>query len=663
MKITAIVLAAIIGSSWAVAYANTEDKPITLEEYARNAQFIDVKISPQGKYLAATSRNETGSVRLTVLDISSRAVLSATELRGNESVNTFNWVNNDRLVMSLAREFGPLEMAVPTGEWFAMDADGSRRVMLTGPRSRDGQWVAADVIDWLPDRPNEVLISTYSYTSREPWLDISRMRVDTGRKRSEGRVPIRAQRGVPPRLLTDSKGEPAVAVGLDPSNTDDVIIISREPGRRGNWREIARYPVLKGGFTPLTFAGNDSLVVGLSDTNSDTRGVALLDLETGKEELIALHPDTDVVPIMSFKEGRSDEVIGVSFEYETISALFFEDVADRDFVAVVQSLHATFPDRQVGVRSATTDGNLMVISVRNANHPPQFFLFDRKNVQLSNLAEASSWLNRDSLPQTQSVVYESRDGLAIQGLLTLPRDKEAKDLPLIMLPHGGPHGIRDSIADIDRDAKVLAQHGYAVLQPNFRGSGGFGRKFEEAGYKAWGTDMINDMTDGVMYLVNQGIVDKNRVCAYGASYGGYAALMSAVREPDLYKCTVGFVGVFDLNLMLTEGDIPRSQSGREYLARVLPDTEEGRNAQSPVHNLDKLKAPVFLIHGAEDIRVPIIQAERLRDALEQRNHSLEWMVKEDEGHGFYKPEHNVERWQRMLRFFNRYIGSEYQPAE
>ncbi|MCH8491835.1 MAG: S9 family peptidase [Idiomarina sp.] len=663
MRITTIIFAAMIGVNWAGAYANTEEQPITLEEYARNAQFIDVKISPQAKYLAATSRNENGSVRLTVLDINSRAVLSATELRGNESVNSFNWVSDDRLVMSLAREFGPLEMAVPTGEWFAMDADGSRRVMLTGPRSRDGEWVAADVIDWLPDRPNEVLISTYSYSAREPWLDISRMRVDSGRKRSEGRVPIRAQRGVPPRLLTDSKGDPAVAVGLDPSNTDDVIIIVREPGRRGNWREIARYPVLDGGFTPLAFAGNDSLVVGLSDTNSDTRGVALLDLESGDEELIALHPDTHVVPIMSFKEGRSDEVIGVSYEYETISALFFEDVTDRDFAAVVQSLHATFPDRQVGVRSATDDGNLMVISVRNANHPPEFFLFDRKNTQLSNLAQALPWLNRDSLPQTRSVVYESRDGLTIQGLLTLPRDKEAKDLPLIMLPHGGPHGVRDSIADIDRDAKVLAQHGYAVLQPNFRGSGGFGRKFEEAGHKAWGTDMINDMTDGVMYLVEQGIVDKDRVCAYGASYGGYAALMSAVREPDLYKCTVGFVGVFDLNLMLTEGDIPTRQSGREYLARVLPGTEEERNAQSPVHNLDQLKAPVFLIHGAEDVRVPLIQAERLRDALEERNHSLEWMVKEDEGHGFYKPEHNVERWQRMLRFFDRYIGSEYQAAE
>lgn len=655
MRIVTIFLAAMIGGGGVVAQANTEVQPITLEEYARNAQFLDVKISPQAKYLAATSRNEGGSVRLTVLDINSRAVLSATELRGNESVASFHWVSDDRLVMSLAREIGPLEMPALTGEWFAMDVDGSRRVMLTGPRSRDGEWVAADVIDWLPDSPNEILISTFAYSSREPWLDISRMRVDSGRKRSEGRVPLRAQRGFQARLLTDGNGDPAVAVGLDPNNADDIIIIVREPGRRGNWKEIARYPALSGGFTPLAFA-SDNLVVGLSDTSTDTRAVALLNIETGDEEVIAVHPDTDVAPIMSFRRGGAREVIGVAYEYETIDSLIFQDVNDREFASAVQSLSATFPNRQVSVSSTTRDGKLMVISVRSVNHPPQFFLFDRENVQLSSLAEAFPWLNRDSLPQTRTVIYQSRDGLSIQGLLTLPRDKEAKDLPLIMLPHGGPHGIRDSILDIDTDAKVFAQHGYAVFQPNFRGSGGFGRSFEEAGHRNWGTDMINDMTDGVMYLIDQGIVDKDRVCAYGASYGGFAALMSAVREPDLYKCTVGFVGVFDLNLMLTEGDIPTRQSGRDYLARVLPETEEGRNAQSPLHNLDQLKAPVFLIHGAEDIRVPLIQAERLRDALEARDHSLEWMVKEDEGHGFYKPEHNVERWQRMLTFFNRYIG-------
>lgn len=647
----------------APAVADAVVPPISLEEYARNAQFIDVKISPQGKYLAATSRNAEGGIRLTVLDINSRAVLSATEFRGNESVYEFHWANDNRLVMSIAREIGALDMPVPTGELFAMNADGSRRVMLTGPRSRDADWVSSQVVDWLPERPNEVLISSYSFTSAEPWLELYRLRIDTGRKRREGRVPLRAQRGVPVQLLTDASGEPRIAVGIDPGDSNDVVTVIREDRRANRWREIHRVPEGQSGFIPLAFTADENVVVGLSNADTDTRGVVLLDLESREEQMIALHPNTDVSPIMSLRQGRPHEVIGASYEYETIDAVFFDDVQDRAFARTVQSLLATFPDRAVMVNSATADNNLMVLSVRGANHPPQFFLFDRERTQLMSLADASPWLNRDSLPQTQTVFYQSRDGLTIQGLLTLPANKEAKNLPLIMLPHGGPHGIRDSIAQLDRDAKVLAQHGYAVLQPNFRGSGGFGKAFEQAGYKRWGTAMINDMTDGVLYLAEQGIIDKDRVCAYGASYGGYAALMSAIREPDLYKCTVGFVGVYDLNLMLTEGDVPRSASGRNFLARILPSSEEGRNRQSPVHNLDSLKAPVFIIHGAEDVRVPIIHAERLRDALQEREHPMEWMVKENEGHGFFKPEHNVERWQRMLAFFDRYIGPNAQASE
>jgi acylaminoacyl-peptidase len=298
---------------------------------------------------------------------------------------------------------------------------------------------------------------------------------------------------------------------------------------------------------------------------------------------------------------------------------------------------------------------LAILSVRSANHPVEFYIYDIKNKQLSYLLNASPWLKAEQLAQTQAIFYKSRDGLDIHAILTLPDNKEAKNLPLIMLPHGGPHGPRDYL-DYDSDAKVLAQHGYAVLQPNFRGSGGFGRSFLQAGYQNWGTTMIDDMTDGVLHLVKEGIVDQNRVCAYGGSYGGYAALMSAVREPDLYKCTVGFVGVFDLNLMYTDGDIPQRKSGINYLEMAIGRDQQRLDAQSPIKHLDKLKAPVFIIHGKEDQRVPIIHADRLRAELEKRNHPFEWLVKEKEGHGFYKPENNVERWEKMLAFFDKYIG-------
>lgn len=167
--------------------------------------------------------------------------------------------------------------------------------------------------------------------------------------------------------------------------------------------------------------------------------------------------------------------------------------------------------------------------------------------------------------------------------------------------------------------------------------------------------MINDMTDGVMHLVDKGIADKNRMCVYGASYGGYAALMTVIREPDLYKCTVGFVGVYDLNLMFEQGDISEADAGQNYLSMVLPTDKEEREMQSPLHQLDKLKVPVFIIHGGKDVRVPIEHAHRLRKALDEKDHPYEWLVKEKEAHGFYKPENNIERWEKMLKFFDKYL--------
>ncbi|MEC9319684.1 MAG: prolyl oligopeptidase family serine peptidase, partial [Pseudomonadota bacterium] len=168
--------------------------------------------------------------------------------------------------------------------------------------------------------------------------------------------------------------------------------------------------------------------------------------------------------------------------------------------------------------------------------------------------------------------------------------------------------------------------------------------------------MIDDMTDGVDYLIEKGIADPERMCVYGASYGGYAALMSVIREPKKYKCTIGFVGVYDLNLMFQEGDISEAKAGVNYLSKVLPTDKAERESQSPVHQVDKLEVPVFIIQGGRDVRVPKEHAFRLRDALEKRNHTYEWLLKPGEGHGFYKPENNIERWNKMLVFLDKYIN-------
>lgn len=302
--------------------------------------------------------------------------------------------------------------------------------------------------------------------------------------------------------------------------------------------------------------------------------------------------------------------------------------------------------------SSTNDTNQVIFRVGNANNPTVFYLFDKSARKLVKLAEAKPWLKDLTIPKSQLITYNARDGQEISAVLTLPNGA-AKDLPFVLLPHGGPHGLYDALSDMDSDAKVLASHGYAVLQPNFRGSGGYGLPFEKSGFRKWGTTMIDDMTDGTMHLVKQGIVDKDRMCVYGGSYGGYAALQNVIREPDLYQCTIGFVGVYDLDMMFEKGDIPENQSGINYLNQVLPIGAQ-RDLQSPVKNVDKIKVPVFIIQGEEDERVPKEHAFALRAELEKRDMPYEWMMKSGEGHGFYKPENNIERWEAMIKFLDKH---------
>ncbi|MCC5452329.1 S9 family peptidase [Rheinheimera sp. UJ51] len=630
------------------AVVSVQAAELTLEDFARPSQFLEIEISPSGKYLAATSRSEEGNVYLNVIEIKSNKIISVRHFTGRDSIGSIDWANNERLLITLVRDIGALEQPVGTGEIFAVNADGSNARMLTGYRS-ETEKDPAQVINYLPDDDKYVLITTSTPNRKGSFSLVKRLNIENGRTRQVARAPMRSS-----GMITDNNGVARMAVGEDQDNDNEMVMMYRKD-EKSDWVTLRRYGQRDGSFLPIAFLADNKRVVGLSDTQTDTKALSVMDPETGKEEILAHHPKVDVTPSFSIEDGFLKEVIGASYEYDTHEDVFFADVKDKTFSGYLQSLKAAFPGKKIALNSATRDNSILVLTTRSANHPPEFYLFDTKNNQLSFLLNGRPWMKSELLAETKAIIYKSRDGLDIHAILTLPRGVEAKNLPLIMNPHGGPHGPRDFL-EINPDAKVLAQHGYAVLQPNFRGSGGFGRSFLQAGYQNWGTTMINDMTDGVMHLVEQGIVNQDRVCAYGGSYGGYAALMSAVREPDLYKCTVGFVGVFDLNLMYTDGDIQERKSGINYLEMAIGRNQEQLDAQSPIKHLDKLKAPVFIIHGEEDRRVPIIHAHRLREELDKRNHPYEWLVKEKEGHGFYKPENNVERWQKILAFFDKYIG-------
>ncbi|WP_105189204.1 alpha/beta hydrolase family protein [Pseudoalteromonas sp. T1lg48] len=641
---------AVIGSSGsAMAKVNQQ----TLEDYARHAKFIDMKISTKGSYLAATARADDGSMRLTVLSVKDREIVSIIQGKPGESIFQFDWASDDRIVAATARDYGMYEQPYLTGDIMAVNADGSNKRVIAGPRSGGDNMKIAFIADVLPENDDQIMITSRSPFSNEPYIELERVKISSGRKRSEGKIPLRAYKNVGVGVIVDAKGNPRVALGTDPNGGNQSVIVARE-NEDAPWQEIMRFDANEGSFTPLTLLDEHTLV-GLSDNNTNTQAITTLNLKTNKQEVYAAHPKTDLLPVYSYKNGRPAEVIGAAYEYDEIDVLFFDGIKDKGFASVIHSLRKAFKNQIVTITSSTLDNKLMVVRTASANNPRQFYLFDNERRKLLPLSKAKPWLDVAVIPQTQIIDYQSRDGHTIKALLTLPLG-EAKDLPLILLPHGGPHGIRDSITSMDGDAKVLASHGYAVLQPNFRGSGGYGKDFEQLGHRNWGTTMINDMTDGVQHLISSGIADKQRVCVYGASYGGYAAVQSAIREPDLYQCVVGFVGVYDLDMMFNEGDISEAKAGINYLNRVLPATKEERQAQSPVYNVDKLKAPIFIIQGSDDARVPKEHAFALRDALKERNHPFEWMMKDGEGHGFYNPDNNIERWQKMLAFFDKYIG-------
>jgi dipeptidyl aminopeptidase/acylaminoacyl peptidase len=261
------------------------------------------------------------------------------------------------------------------------------------------------------------------------------------------------------------------------------------------------------------------------------------------------------------------------------------------------------------------------------------------------------------MAKSEPITLKARDGIALHGYLTKPSGKEdAKNLPLVVFVHGGPYGIRDDWA-FDPYVQMLSSRGYAVLQVNYRGSGDYGSAFLKAGYHEWGGKMQDDVTDATDWAIAQGVADPKRICIFGGSYGGYAALEGAVKEPDLYRCAIGYVGVYDLRLMTTRGDIPQSTSGENYLKMVLGEDQSVLWDRSPIAHLDRLKAKVMLIVGGADKRVPAVQGESLRSALNKAHIEHEWLYQRTEGHGFYDEANRRNLFAKVIAFLDRNIGA------
>jgi dipeptidyl aminopeptidase/acylaminoacyl peptidase len=394
--------------------------------------------------------------------------------------------------------------------------------------------------------------------------------------------------------------------------------------------------------------------------NSDLVALELFNPTTGKEELVESDPLKRVdFGNASFSE-LTDEMISTSYDDER-ERIYWKD---KKWEADYEFLEKQFPGKEIGFGSTTKDEKLAIVSAYSDTDPGATYLFDRTTKKLTLQYRLREKLNRDYLAPMKAVRYPSSDGLEIPAYLTLPKGVEAKNLPVVIFPHGGPW-YRDSWG-YNAFAQFLANRGYAVLQPNFRGSTGYGKKFIDSGNKQWGQKMQDDLTWGAKYLIAQGIADPKRVGIMGGSYGGYATLAGVTFTPDVYAAAVSIVGPSNL-ITLVESFPPYWEQIRKLFYERMgdPSTAEGKaqlERQSPLNSAARIKTPLLVIQGANDPRVNKRESDQIVIALRDRGFPVEYLVAPDEGHGFARPVNNMAMFASSEKFLAKYLGGRYQET-
>ena len=606
---------------------------IPLRDFFRNPVESGHSLSPNGEYIGFL-KPWNSRMNIFVQKIGEEDATRVTSVTERD-IPGFFWATDDRIVYSLDKG-GDENYHV-----FAINRDGSNELDLT-----PFEETRASVIDDLRDDPEHMLIRHNERDKRT--FDVFRVNVNTGESERLVKNP-----GNLVSFLTDHDGKLRIATTTDGVNTSVLYRETEDDEFRTilttNFRES---------LSPLFFTYDNKNLYASSNIGRDKEAIVLFDPREGKElEVIYEHPQVDVSALL-----RSDKrkiITGVAFTAAKRGYHFFDDKRRemQDF------LKQQLPDQEIALVSYNLDENKYLVRANSDRSRGAYYFYDLEKEELTHLADISPWLEPKELAPMRPIVFQSRDGLLIYGYLTLPVGVEPQDLPTVILPHGGPWA-RDTWG-FRPDVQFLANRGYAVLQINFRGSTGFGRKFWEMSFKEWGQTMQNDVTDGVEWLIDQGISDPDRIGIFGASYGGYVVLAGLAFTPDLYACGVDYVGVSSLFTIL-ETIPPYWEPMREMMYEMMGDPEKDQDmmrAVSPVFHADKIKSPLMIAQGANDPRVKISESDQIVAALKERGIEVPYLVKDNEGHGFRNEENRFEVYRAMEQFFGEHLKGRVEPDQ
>ncbi|TPG08729.1 S9 family peptidase [Rhodanobacter glycinis] len=623
---------------------------IPVEDFAHHPLLTMPRLSPNGEYLAVNMNDPDGESHLLAIykvDDMSQPV-SMLRLPKYEIAANITWVSNTRLVVDKGKMYGSIDKPFLTGEVIATDLDGKNQDYLygrdsmkygtrAGTRGTDRGW---GYVDDLPQPTNG-----HFYMGTQSWeeTDTSTLYdVDAGKNTRHliGQIGVGGM-----SFMVGADGKAHFAYGRN-DDYDYVVYHQQAAG----WAKMTPAQI-GGSFTPRSFAPDKQRIYAEYNAGGGPTELVEQDENGGNRKVLASDSFSSI--------GNVEWTPFPNQPFATVPATGMPTFTYIDPNLPTAKLHRAlslkFPGSYVHFIDFSEDGGKLLFSVNSDRDPGTYYLIDTHTYKVIKLFATAPWIDPAKMAERRPLHFKTSDGIELEAILTIPNGTNLANLPMILLPHGGPIGIRDNW-DYDHDAQFLASRGYLVLQVNYRGSSGRGEDFQEAGYLKWGTRIQQDLIDGVKWAIAENYADPKRVCVYGGSFGGYSAMMTTIRAPGMFKCAVGYAGVYDLAMMYKKGDIKTSKSGRSYLNTVIGKDDADLAANSPDKLADKIDVPVLLIHGEDDKRAPFAQAKAMRAALDAAHKPYEWMSKPGEGHGFYDEKNTVEFYNLLQAFLEKHIG-------
>ena len=612
-----------------------EVRLIPMQDFFRNPEKARFKVSPDGEYLSFLMPWQH-RLNIYIQKIGQDQAVRITESTQRD-ITDYRWASDQRLIYLMDKNGDENYRA------YGINGDGSGFKELT-PFAN----VRVSIIDDREDIKNEMLIGM---NKRNPkFFDAYRLNIYTGELKMVGENP-----GNISGWLADNAGQLRVAVTTDGVN--ETLLYRKTEA--DPFRAIVTTD-FRDTLAPLFFTFDNQYLYVSSNLGQDKEAIYRYDIEQGKLlDKLYENPEVDVHDLLRSKARKV--ITGVSFFTDKRHYYFF-DKARRQMQEFLQE---QLPGYEVvagdeGRNLRSKDETKVIVRTYSDKSLGAYYIYNQRNHELKKLADVSPWLQEAELADIQPIQYQSRDGLTIHGYLTLPKGVEPKNLPVVVNPHGGPWA-RDHWG-FNPEVQFQVNRRLAVLQMNFRGSTGYGKAFWQAGFKQWGRKMQNDITDGVQWLIQQGIADPKRVGIYGGSYGGYATLAGVTFTPDLYACGVDYVGPSNLFTLLAT--LPpywglELQKFYEMVGDPVKD-KELLTAVSPLFHADRIKAPLFVAQGAHDPRVKKAESDQIVVALKKRGIDVLYMVKDNEGHGFHNEENRFDFYRAMEDFFGKHLGSKVE---